>query len=133
MKRWTQKAIELRERFSKRVLLYSVIIFLISLVIYNATNNDMWTALGGLGMILFGSIFALFVISLFILWVLQRMEKNKPLSKVKPIKKVVKKSTPARKKVAKKQVKKAPAKKKSVKKVIKKKATKKKTTSKKRK
>lgn len=112
MKRWTQRAINLRERFSKKTIITSLIIFAVSIIIYNATNNEMWDALSGFAMIISGAIFVLFLISLFILWTLERMTKNKESQIVKkaPAKKIVKK------KVTKKKV-----------------TTKKKTTSKKRK
>jgi hypothetical protein len=121
MTRWTERAIDIRERFSKKVLIYSAIVFLLSIIIYNATNLYVWDGLAGLAMIISGSIFALFIITLFILWVLERMEQNK--IKKMPAKKIVTKTT--KKKVVKKKVaKKAPAKKK---------VTKKKTNSKKKK
>lgn len=127
MVKWTAKTFSLKEKTSKQTMLYSLIIFAISLIIFNATSNPMWTGLSGFFMIISGAVVVLFILIYFILKVMEGLKNRKEPNRVQVIKKASKKSitkkrTPAKKKVVSKK-----------KPVTKKKTTKKKTTSKKRK
>lgn len=124
---WSKKTFSLKEKISKRTMLYSLIVFAISIIIFNATINDMWLALSGFFMIISGAVIVLFILIYLILKVMEGLNRKK--MKTETIKKI---SKPAKKKISTK--KKIVSKKKPApKKVAKKKATKKKTTSKKRK
>ncbi|MDA3837274.1 MAG: hypothetical protein PF542_06660 [Nanoarchaeota archaeon] len=112
MKKWTEKTIELKEKFSRKAIITSIIGLLLSLVLYNATNNVVWDAISGLGIIVFGARLAIFIIVYFILFLVERMSKNKKPIKKKVSKKITKKKPAIVKKVTKKTAKKVAKKKK---------------------
>ena len=100
--RWTEKAIELRERFSKKNIIQFIIVFAISLILFEITTNYYLEAIFGFIMIISGAIIVLFIIVYLIFLFLDRMNKNKEKTmpkKVRPSKKPAKKTT---KKVVKK-------------------------------
>lgn len=130
--RFSKKAIDLRERFSSGIILRSVIIFVLSMLIYLFTNTYPITALAGFVGIISGTIIMLFTIIFLIFYFLERMKYSKSNLNIK--RKVAKKKVSVKKKVITKKTvkKKAPAKKKvvkkktTIKKVVKKKIIKKK-------
>jgi len=106
LQRFTEKGILLRERFSKGIIIKSLIAFILSLVIFYTASNDILYALSGLGLIVSGSIIGLFVLIFLIFFFLERSLKNQA-----PQKKVAKKTT--KKTVKKKSTKKTVSKKKT--------------------
>lgn len=91
LQRFTQRGIELRERFSRGMIIRSLIIFILSLIFYMSTSNYYLEAIFGLGMIISGAIVGLFILIFLIFFFLERMLKNKKEEK-KTTKKVVKKT-----------------------------------------
>ncbi|NCN86269.1 hypothetical protein GW932_00380 [archaeon] len=71
--KFTIKAIELRERFSSRLFIYSIITFAISLLIYFITNEEVLMAFFGFIAIISGAIAVLFLIIFLIFFFLEKM------------------------------------------------------------
>jgi predicted ferric reductase len=119
LKRWNERAISLREKFSARMVVRMLVMFLVSLILYYATDNYFLEAFFGFLMIVFGSVVLLFVIVYLIFIFLGRMLKY---SDKKTIRKASKKKLVEKKVVRKKTVKKkSTLKKKPVEKVVRKK------------
>ena len=114
LQRFTKKGIELRERFSKGMIIRSLVVFLLSLVLFNTTSNYYIELLSGLGLIIAGAIVGLFILVFLIFYFLER--KMEPVPEAKPKKKITKKKVTTKKKVVKKATKKKVAKKTSKKK-----------------
>lgn len=109
--RWTERAIQLREQFSKNTIMRFLIIFVLSTVLFFSTQNEYLEAVFGLIMIISGSILILFVVILLILLILEKIRLRKEQSSQKKetpkktsTKKAVKKKTTAKKTTKKKTV-----------------------------
>lgn len=104
--RWTERAIQVREQFSKKILIRFLIIFALSTALFFSTQNEYLEAVFGLIMIISGAILILFVMVLLILIILKgiKNQKEKKLQSIKTSSKPVKKATTKKttKKVAKK-------------------------------
>jgi len=108
---FTERGIMLREKFSVTMMIKLGISFVLSLILYYATGNEVLSALFGFLMIITGTLILLFLLIYLIFFFVKRMDNNTNISNSKIV---------AKKKVAKKTIKKKP-----VKKVTKKRATKK--------
>jgi uncharacterized membrane protein len=124
LRRWNQRAIDMREKLSTRMIVRSLIVFIVSLILFYSTQNEFLEALFGFVMIISGAIVVLFIIVFLIFFFLERMNKTKG-GKVRKsgsqAKKVVKKKVAKKKVAVKKVVKKKAVKKKAVKKKVSKK------------
>lgn len=104
--KFSMRAIRLREKFSIRTFIYSVLLTVIFFVIYMISTLDSLMALSGFLSIIFGSIAILFLLIYLIFFILERMKiiprrEIKQKEKEVPQKKVAKKTT---KKISKKKV-----------------------------
>ena len=59
-----------------RRFLFFLILFVIFLVLYYATSNELWNSFLGMGALIFGFISAALLIVLLILWFLKLMKKK---------------------------------------------------------
>lgn len=93
---FTKRGITLREKFSSKVVLYSALIFLISLIFYKLTSEESIMAVTGLFIIISGSITVLFTIIYLVFYFLENSKYKKSMKEDKGASKNVGK--PVRKK-----------------------------------
>jgi len=101
---FTKKGIHLREKFSISMVIKLAITFVLSLILFYATNNEFLEAFFGFVMIISGAIILLFLIIYLIFYFIERIDSGAPIKKI--VKKKVVKKRVVKKKVVKKRVKK---------------------------
>lgn len=100
---FTAQGIALREKFSLSMILKLSITFVLSLIMFYATNNEILEALFGLSMIISGAIIVLFLLIFLIFYFIEKMDSGAPLKKM-PIKKKIIRKKAVKKKIVKKKI-----------------------------
>lgn len=104
MGEWTNRAIKIKEKLSKKVMMYSLIVFVLSILIFNVANSETILIISGFALIISGAIIALFIVVYFILKLIESINKNKEKKLIKKTIESTKKKKPVKKKIIKKPI-----------------------------